>query len=113
MPDYEVLVVLSEADGQSLRMTALAELIGWERSRLSHHLTRMEKRGLVCRRTCLEDARGQFVELTDTGRDRIRTAAVGHVEAVRRHLFDILGPDELATLDAVTAKIVRGLPPHV
>lgn len=109
MPDYEVLVVLSEADDERMRMTALADLMGWERSRLSHHLTRMDRRGLIERLSCPTDARGQFVHLTDLGRDRIGRAAPGHVAAVRRHVFDALTPGDQAALDAITAKIIATL----
>ncbi|WP_116115890.1 MarR family winged helix-turn-helix transcriptional regulator [Austwickia chelonae] len=110
MPDYEVLVVLSEAPDETSRVSALADLTGWERSRLSHHLGRMEKRKLIQRRCCPEDARGQLVSLTDTGRERIRESAPGHVAAVRRHLFDILDSDDLAALERITARIIDSLP---
>lgn len=109
MPDYEVLVVLSEAEDERMRMTALADLMGWERSRLSHHLTRMDKRGLIERLSCPTDARGQFVHLTNLGRDRIKRAAPGHVAAVRRHVFNTLTPDQQAALDTITVKIVGTL----
>lgn len=110
-PDYEVLVVLSEAPDQALRVMALAETLGWERSRLSHHLTRMEKRDLVRRMACPEDARGQRIELTDAGRAKITSAAPGHVAAVRRHLFEPLDADDLAALDRISARITAALPP--
>ena len=54
--DFEVLVRLSETDDEEMRVVALSEHMGWERSRLSHHLTRMEKRGLVERRICCSDS---------------------------------------------------------
>src|SRR5690606_31873944 len=63
-PEFEVLVYLSEADGP-LRMTALADVLQWERSRLSHQVTRMAKRGLVQRTSCPDDGRGAFVSATD------------------------------------------------
>lgn len=59
--DFEVLVRLSETDGGDMRVVALAEHMGWERSRLSHHLTRMEKRGLIERRVCCSDGRGAII----------------------------------------------------
>ena len=59
--DFEVLVRLSETDGGDMRVVALAEHMGWERSRLSHHLTRMEKRGLIERRVCCSDGRDTHI----------------------------------------------------
>lgn len=104
-PEFEVLVYLSEADGP-LRMTALAELLQWERSRLSHQVTRMVKRGLVQRTSCPEDGRGAFVSPTDEGLREIEKAAPHHVGTVRRVFLDRLTDDdkrELARLLAIVA----------
>lgn len=104
-PEFEVLVYLSEADGP-LRMTALAELLQWERSRLSHQVTRMVKRGLVQRTSCPEDGRGAFVSATDEGLREIEKAAPHHVGTVRRVFLDRLTDDdkrELARLLAIVA----------
>src|SRR5690554_6282399 len=57
MGDYEVLLTLSESEGNRLRSSELAARMSWERSRLSHHLGRMEKRGLISREECAEDSR--------------------------------------------------------
>src|SRR5436309_5829439 len=76
--DYRVLHPLSEAPGGLLRARDLGSEIGWDRSRLSHHLSRMENRGLVTREECAEDARGLMVRLTDAGRRAIEEAARGH-----------------------------------
>src|SRR3954462_15423357 len=73
--DYRVLVPLSEAPGGLLRARDLGAEIGWDRSRLSHHLTRMENRGLVTREDCVEDARRLMVRLTKAGRRAIHEAA--------------------------------------
>ena len=108
--DYSVLVNLSEAPDGRQRAFELARQIRWEKSRLSHHLTRMQKRGLVRREECLTDARGAFVVITDEGRTTIRAAAPGHVESVRRFFVDVLSPEQLATLataaEAVFAAVV-------
>ena len=98
--DYRVLHPLSEAPGGLLRARDLASEIGWDRSRLSHHLGRMEKRRLVTREECTEDARGLMVRLTKAGRQAIEEAAPGHVEAVRRYFFDHLSNDEIETMAA-------------
>ncbi|MEU7604677.1 MarR family winged helix-turn-helix transcriptional regulator [Streptomyces sp. NPDC040724] len=96
--DYDVLSVLGSTDGHRMRITALAELMQWSRSRLSHQLTRMEKRGLVRREEVATDGRGAEVVLTGTGVTAITEAAPLHVESVRRHLIDILTPEQLRAL---------------
>jgi len=93
--DYEILVELSEAPGQRLRMTELADATSQSRSRLSHQISRMEARGLVQRDTCEGDKRGTFAVLTDAGIDAIRRVAPDHVEHVRRHFIDRLTPRQL------------------
>src|SRR5438094_6389333 len=98
--DYKVLVPLSEAPDGLLRARDLGIEIGWDRSRLSHHLSRMERRGLVTREECVEDARGLMVRLTKAGRRTIEEAAPGHAEAVRRYFFDQLCNDEIETMAA-------------
>src|SRR3954468_3484108 len=107
--DYRVLVSLSEAPGGLLRARDLGSEIGWDRSRLSHHLSRMEKRGLVRREECAEDARGLMVRLTNAGRRAIEGAAPGHAEAVRRYFFDQLSNDEIETMAAVFDRILDNL----
>src|SRR3954449_3671739 len=88
LADYDVLVLLSETPDGRLRMFQLIEDLQWEQSRLSHHIARMERRGLVVREECTTDRRGAFVVLTDAGRDAIERAAPGHVAAVRHLVFD-------------------------
>src|SRR2546423_14706029 len=78
--DYKVLHPLSEAPGGLLRARDLGSEIGWDRSRLSHHLSPMEKRGLVTREECAEDARGLMVRLTKAGRRAIEKAAAKHAQ---------------------------------
>jgi DNA-binding MarR family transcriptional regulator len=99
--DYAVLVHLSEAADERLRARELAATLQWEKSRLSHQITRMEKRGLVERAECPTDARGAFIVLTSQGRDAIDAAAPLHVDAVRRYLIDGLTPDLLDALIAI------------
>ena len=107
--DYEILVNLSEAPGQRLRAYQLGESTNWEKSRLSHHLTRMERRGLVRRERCAEDPRYADVILTPDGRTAIEEAAPRHVANVREWFVDVLTPEQLdlfaAACDAVMAKL--------
>lgn len=107
--DYGVLVALSEAEGGRLRMSELADLSVESRSRLSHHVGRLEARGLVARETCPEDRRGSFAVLTADGRATIEAVAPHHVEGVRRYLLDLLTPDELDVIGEAFARIERHL----
>ena len=107
--DYAVLVHLSEAADEQLRARDLAGTLQWEKSRLSHQISRMEKRGLVERAECPTDARGAFVVLTAQGRGAIEAAAPLHVDAVRRYVIDGLSPHHLDALieiaDIVLARL--------
>lgn len=107
--DYKVLHPLSKSPGGVLRARELGTEIGWDRSRLSHHITRMEKRGLVAREECEEDGRGLIVRLTDTGRKAIEASAPQHVETVRRYFFDVISNQELETLAAVFDHMLENL----
>lgn len=110
LPDFEVLVLLTDDPSERIRVSDLARALQWERSRLSHHLTRMEKRGLVTRAECAEDGRGAVVLLTAAGREAIEQAAPAHVRTVRTLFVDQLDESDLADLDRVTGKLLAGLP---
>jgi DNA-binding MarR family transcriptional regulator len=99
--DYEVLVVLSGAPDGVLPYRELARSTEWEKSRLSHHVTRMEQRGLVARQECPDDARAAHILLTPAGRQAIERAAPGHVAEVRRLLIDSLSQEQLDLLAAI------------
>ena len=109
MPDFEVLVHLTDNPEGRLRVTELAGLLQWERSRVSHHIKRMERRGLVGRVECSADGRGAFVVITPQGRAAIEEAAPGHVMAVRRLIFNTLNGEEKAALAAVIDKLLARL----
>lgn len=104
--DYSLLVPLSEAPDGLVRSRELGAMVGWERSRLSHQVGRMEKRGLVVREECAEDARGSMVRLTPAGRAAIEAAAPSHVAAVRRYLFDVLTDEELDVLGRAFGRVL-------
>jgi DNA-binding MarR family transcriptional regulator len=108
-PDYDVLSHVSESPGRRSRLGELAERMAWSRSRLSHHLTRMERRGLVTREDCPSDGRGAFVVLTDAGFRVIQAAAPGHVASVRRHFIDLLSREQLDALTSITNTVVGHL----
>ena len=107
--EYAVLVPLSHAPDGLLRARELGTELGWDRSRLSHLVTRMEKRGLVAREECSEDARGSMVRLTDAGQAAVEGAAPEHSEAVRRYFFNPLSRDELETLAGVLDRLLDNL----
>ena len=96
--DYEVLVALTDRQDSRLRVFQLAQVLGWEKSRASHHIARMTGRGLVKKVPCPTDGRGSFVAATARGRRQIEAAAPGHVAAVRELFVDRLTP---AQLDAI------------
>jgi DNA-binding MarR family transcriptional regulator len=109
MPDFEVLVHLTDSPDGRMRVTDLARLLQWERSRVSHHVTRMESRHLVQRVECAEDGRGAFVVITPDGRAAIEQAAPGHVNTVRRLVFDALSPEEVDALATIVEKALTQL----
>lgn len=107
--DYEVLVPLSESEEGRLRVMELARVLCWEQSRMSHHLARMQKRGLVARQECPSDRRGAFVVLTPGGRDAIEAAAPAHVATVRRLVFDGLTADQVRGLTGISDHVLARL----
>ena len=110
---YEILVRLSEAPDHTLRMSRLADASASSKSRISHAVARLEERGWIRRRDCPTDRRGQLAELTDEGYAVLVAAAPGHVEQVRRTLFDPLTPEQVRQLHAITGAILAavGNPP--
>jgi DNA-binding MarR family transcriptional regulator len=107
--DFSVLVQLSEHEGSRMRVLELARSLRWEKSRLSHQLTRMGQRGLIERSNCSEDRRGAFVVLTDAGREAVEAAAPRHVESVRRYLFDGLTGEQVDALAAISGGVISRL----
>jgi DNA-binding MarR family transcriptional regulator len=93
--DYVVLLALSEAPGHRLRSSDLAAEVGWERSRLSHHLARMERRGLISREECATDNRGAEVVLSESGAAAFRGSTAPHFRAIRDLFVDALTPEQL------------------
>jgi DNA-binding MarR family transcriptional regulator len=106
---YEILVRLSEAPGRTLRMSQLAERSQSSRSRISHAVARLEEAGWVRRELCPTDRRGSMAVLTDTGFEALAAAAPGHVEGVRRHLFDPLSREQVHQLRAISEAVTDDL----
>ncbi len=102
--DYTVLLSLSEATGHRMRSSDLAAQVGWERSRLSHHLGRMEQRELIRREDCATDSRGQEVVLTNAGAAAFRRASAPHLHAIQETFIAALTTQQLeAARDLATA----------
>ena len=106
---YTILAMLSEAPARTLRMSDLAERTWSSRSRLSHAVDRLEEKGWVQRISCPSDKRGAFALLTDAGFAVLEAAAPGHVEGVRRHVFDQLTPSQVEALGTISQKVAQRL----
>ena len=105
-PDYLVLVALTDRPDGTLRLFELAAILGWEKSRVSHHVGRMVRRGLVTKERCDSDRRGADVVVTAEGRSQIASAAPGHVDTVRRLFVDRLTPEQLDVIADVAEMVL-------
>ncbi|MFC4604379.1 MarR family winged helix-turn-helix transcriptional regulator [Rhodococcus kronopolitis] len=103
--DFALLVPLSESPEGVLRTRDLGLMVGWDRSRVSHQVSRMQRRGLVAREDCADDARGSMVRLTPEGRGAIEAAAPEHVNTVRRLFFDPLSDEEVDLLGGILERL--------
>lgn len=109
-PDFEVLVNLSEAPKGRMRAFELGEATQWEKSRMSHHLSRMEKRGLIRRKA--SGARYPDIVLTKAGRDAIEASAPANAARVRKFFIDVLGPGRLAMLREASEEVLAAIEEH-
>jgi DNA-binding MarR family transcriptional regulator len=110
-PDYEIMLALFEAPERRIRARELGAMLGWEKSRLSHQVTRMVARGLVERTECETDARGTWVGLTTAGRLATLGAVRAHALTIRRLFFDVLTDDELSVLQVVSGRVLDAIDP--
>jgi DNA-binding MarR family transcriptional regulator len=111
LADYEILSNLSEAPCRRLRMSQLADRAMVSRSRLTHHVSRMEAESLVTREACPTDRRGAFAVLTDEGMARVEEAAPTHLAGVRRLFVDRLPDADLPAVAAALAAVAEALVP--
>ena len=109
--EYMVLSRLSEAPGQTLRMSDLAVLANGSLSRLSHVVSRLERRGWVRREPCPGDGRFTNAVLTEDGWAKVETTAPGHVAAVRDLVIDALRPDQIGQLRDISLAIMDRVVP--
>ena len=104
-----MLVALTDHEEGRLRSFELGATLGWEKSRVSHQVRRMEQRGLVAREPCADNGRGAYVVVTDTGRRSIESAAPSHVEAVRSLVVDHLTSDQLDQITEISDQVLTAL----
>ncbi len=107
-PDYVVLVALTDRPDRRMRLFELAGVLGWEKSRASHHVGRMVERGLVKKQKCDADRRGFYVVVTARGRRELEAAAPGHVATVRRVFVDRLAAEQLDALGDAAEAVLAG-----
>jgi DNA-binding MarR family transcriptional regulator len=107
--EYEILLALHNVPEHRLRLTELAGILEWEKSRVSHQVARMEKRGLLGRAECNADARGNWIVLTADGRRATLGAIRGHVDAIRRYFFDVLGDDDGQRLLGLSDRVLGAI----
>jgi DNA-binding MarR family transcriptional regulator len=117
LPEYEILVRLSESPGRRLRMAEIADAVKNSRSRITHTVARLERSGLVERRACDTDGRGVLAILTDVGFAKLERAAHDHVASVRAALIDVVDDDDLRAVGrafgAVADTLETGAPDPV
>lgn len=106
---YQILAMLSEVPGRTLRMSDLAEVTQSSQSRLSHAVGRLERNGWVCRQPCPDDRRSTLARLTEEGFAALAAAAPGHVRTVRAHVFDRLTVEQVAQLRDICRAVLSGL----
>lgn len=109
LTDYEILVMLSEAADRRLRMSELAQRVLVSRSKLTYRIDQLARRGFVCREQSEDDGRGMFAVLTPEGFALLEASAPGHVQDVRRLLFDHLDDGDLDTLRAILERALAEL----
>jgi DNA-binding MarR family transcriptional regulator len=108
--DFEILVNLSESETGRMRAYELGEATQWEKSRMSHHLARMEKRGLIRKEAC--EARYPEIVLTDEGLAAIKACAPGHAGRVREFFVDVLGKERVIAFGEAAGEVVDAVGNH-
>jgi len=109
--EYFTMAMLSEAPERTLRMTSLASATNSTLPRLSHVVSRLEKRGFVDRAPCPEDRRATNATLTEAGWQKVVATAPGHVDTVREHVIAPLTASDVADLDRIMGELLRRLDP--
>jgi len=103
--DFGILISLFGTPSRQLRPSELCDILGWEKSRVSHQVSRMQTRGLIERRECDTDARGTWVAITPAGSRAVLGAMRGHSASLRRHFFDALTAEEAAVITRLAERV--------
>ena len=111
--DYEILYSLYSDGSKRLRAGQIGDIIGWEKSRVSHQISRMEARGLVKREECGDDARGVWVVLTADGSRAVLGATRDRRDAIRQYFFDVLSDEQKATLLSASRAVLDTIDPPI
>jgi DNA-binding MarR family transcriptional regulator len=111
--DFEILLALHDEPGHRLRAGRIADAIDWEKSRVSHQLTRMESRGLVAREECDDDARGIWLTITPEGTAAVVHAIEDRTEVVREYFLDLLDESEQAQLLEISHRVLGAIAPPI
>jgi DNA-binding MarR family transcriptional regulator len=111
LSSYEVLLVLSTAPDEQMRMAELADSVLLSPSGITRLVDRLVSDGLVAKQRCLRDRRGWFAVLTDLGRDRLADARGTHLAGVRARFHELVTPDEQAVLTGIWARLLHGAEP--
>ena len=111
--DYEILVSLNESPEKRMRAGQIGDIIGWEKSRVSHQISRMEQRDLVGRQECGDDARGVWVVLTEAGAAAVTNALEDRRNAVREYFFDKLDEGDRASLMTISTRVLDTINPPI
>ncbi|HWD04451.1 MAG TPA: MarR family transcriptional regulator [Amycolatopsis sp.] len=109
--EFSVLVSLWQAPGREMRVGELADSLNWEKSRVSHLLTRMENRGFVARTQFGASGRRTGIGLTEEGRRVAKTSIDAHGGNIRRHVLDSLTPEQAATIRAWSEQMIDRIEP--
>jgi DNA-binding MarR family transcriptional regulator len=109
IPEFEILFTLNDVTSRQLRIKDIAAHTGWEKSRVSHQVSRLERRGLLVRRECETDGRGSWLSLTPAGQRAVTDATLAHSEAIRTYFFAVLHGDDEARLLAFSRRVLEAI----
>ena len=111
--DFAILASLQQEPTRRLRAGRIADIIGWEKSRVSHQLKRMEQRGLITREECGDDARGVWIVQTSDGSRAVLAALRDHTDAIRENFFDLLTEEEKSSLLSISRRVLDTINPPI
>ncbi len=112
LPEFEILSALRAAPDNKVRAGELGVMLAWEKSRTSHQVARMQRRGLVSRATCHDDLRGTWVGITDAGWDAIAAATPAYRDAVEAQLSGVIGTDDADAIARLALQVSRRVAPE-